>query len=68
MVYGMNPGLHVSPYFTFRNMPEVEIIRIGNFELYRDDDPSIHPVYYRQYLVSEITTENNKKVVYMEVD
>jgi hypothetical protein len=64
----MVPGLHVSPYFTFRYFPDVEIIRVGNFELYRDDNPDIHPVYYQQYLVSEINIENNKKVVYMESD
>ena len=63
----MAPGLHVSPYFTFRNT-DADIIRIGNFELYKDDNPDIHPVYYHQYLVSDITIENNQKVVYMDYD
>jgi hypothetical protein len=62
----MAPGLHVSPYFTFRYFPNVDIIRIGSFELYRDDNPDMHPVYYNQYLVSEMCNENGKTVVYME--
>ena len=60
----MEPGVYCSPYFLFRNFPECEIIRIGNFELYREDK-EIHPVYDTQYLISEICHENDKTVVIM---
>ena len=63
----MSAGVHCTPYFLFRNFPECEIIRVGNFELYREDKET-YPVYDTQYLISEISRENDKTVVYMEVD
>ena len=64
----MTPGLHCSPYFIFRNNPTIDLIRVGNFELSRTDNPDIHPVYYEHFLVSEITKEYDQNIVYMEID
>jgi hypothetical protein len=37
----MAPGVHFSPYFAFRNFPEIDSIRVGNFHLDRLDKKQI---------------------------
>ena len=64
----MTAGIHFSPYFAFRNFPEIDAIRVGNFHLDRTDDPDIHPVYYQQFLMDEITREYDQNILYMKFD
>ena len=61
-----HPGLYVSPYFIFKNFPNVDIIRIGGIELYKNDPGPYPPsLWDPQRLVTDIVTENNKTVVYL---
>jgi hypothetical protein len=61
-----HPGLYVSPYFIFRNFSNVDIIRIGNMELYKNDQgPYPASLWDNQRLVTEMCIENDKTVVYL---
>lgn len=69
----MAAGVHISPYFAFRNDPETMRVRLGNFEWTREDGEPEHgtryySMYYTQYLIDEIATEDGERIVYMRRD
>ena len=67
MIRRDHPGLYVSPYFIFRNFDNVDIVRIGGMELYKND-PGPYPgsLWDTQRRVTEMCQENHKTVVYLQ--